>query len=73
MEAKVVQVGNSLGIILPKEALSRMEVGMGDILHLTESPDGWRVTTYDPAFEQQMAQARGVMNRRRAVLRELAK
>ncbi len=73
MEAKVVQIGNSLGIILPKDALSKMKVGKGDILHLTDSPDGLRVTPYDPEFEQQMAQARGVMKKRRAVLRELAK
>ncbi len=73
MEAKVVQIGNSLGIILPKDALSRMKVGKGDVLHLTESPDGFRVTPYDPEFEQQMAQARAVMKKRRAVLRELAK
>lgn len=73
MEAKVVQIGNSLGIILPKDALSRMKVGKGDVLHLTESPDGFRVTPYDPEFEQQMAQARDVMKKRRAVLRELAK
>lgn len=71
MEAKVVQIGNSLSIILPKEALSRMQVGKGDVLHLTESPDGFRVTPYDPEFEPQMAQARAVMEKRRAVLREL--
>lgn len=73
METKIVQIGNSLGIILPKDALSKMKVGKGDVLHLTESPDGFRVTPYDPEFEQQMAQAREIMKKRRNVLRELAK
>ncbi len=73
MDAKIVQIGNSLGIILPKEALTRLKVGKGDVLHLTESPDGVRITPYDPKFEQQMVKARAVMKKRRSVLRELAK
>ncbi len=73
MEAKIVQIGNSLGIILPKDALSKMKVGKGDVLHLTDSPEGFRITPYDPEFEHQMAQARAVMKKRRAALRELAK
>ncbi len=73
MDAKIVQIGNSLGIILPKEALTRLKVGKGDVLHLTESPDGVRITPYDPQFEQQMVKARAVMKKRRSVLRELAK
>lgn len=73
MRTKVVRIGNSLGIILPKEALVRMRVEQGDVLHLTESPDGLRMTPHDPEFEQQMDAARAVMKKRRAVLRELAK
>ena len=73
METKIVRIGNSLGIILPKDALSKMNVGKGDVLHLTDSPDGLRVTPYDPTFEQQMEKARAVMKKRRAALRELAK
>jgi hypothetical protein len=48
-------------------------VAKGDSVYLTESPDGYRLTPYDPAFEQQMSVARGIMKKRRAVLRELAK
>ncbi len=70
---KVTQIGNSLGVVLPKEAASRLNVSKGDVLYLTEATDGYRVTPYDPAFEQQMEAARAVMKRRRNALRELAK
>jgi putative addiction module antidote len=70
---KITRIGNSLGVVLPKEALSRLKVEQGDALYLTESPDGYRLTVYDPAFEQQMETARAVMKKRRKVLRELAK
>jgi putative addiction module antidote len=73
IELKLTTIGNSLGVILPKDALSRMKVGKGDSLFITESPEGYRLTPYNPAFEHHMKTARGVMKRRRAVLRELAK
>jgi putative addiction module antidote len=70
---KLTRVGNSVGALLPKEALARLHVDAGDTLYLTESPDGYRLTPYDPEFADQMAVAEEVMKRRRAVLRELAK
>ena len=70
---KLTQVGNSLGVVLPKELLARLNVEKGEFLYLTESPDGYRVTPYSPAFEEQMQAARRVMKNRRAVLRQLAK
>lgn len=70
---KLTQIGNSTGVVLPKEALEKMRVGKGDVIYLTETPDGFRVTPYDVAFEQQMTLAREVMKKRRNVLRELAK
>lgn len=70
---KVTQVGNSVGLILPKEAAARLKVEKGDVIYLTEAADGYRVTPYDPGFEQQMTRAREIMKRRRNVLRELAK
>jgi putative addiction module antidote len=73
LSVKLTAIGNSLGVILPKEALARLKVGKGDTLYITETPDGYRLTPYDPAFEQQMKVARGVMKKRRAALRELAK
>lgn len=70
---KVTTVGSSAGVVLPKEALSRLKVSKGDSLFLTESPEGFRITAYDPDFERQMALARKVMQDRREALRELAK
>jgi hypothetical protein len=48
-------------------------VGEGDVLHVVETSDGFRLRRSDPEFERQMEEARSVMHRRRAVLRELAK
>jgi len=70
---KLTAIGNSAGVVLPKEVLARLKVDKGDALYLTESPDGYRLTPYDPDFERQMDTARKIMKRRRAVLRELAK
>jgi putative addiction module antidote len=70
---KVTQVGNSLGLVLPKEAASRLKVAKGDVVYLTESADGYRLTPYDPDFAVQMESAREIMKRRRNALRELAK
>ncbi len=70
---KITRVGNSVGVILPREVLARLNVGAGDCVFLTESPDGFRLTPYDPEFESQMEAARDVMKRDRAILHELAK
>jgi putative addiction module antidote len=70
---KITQVGNSLGLVLPKEAASRLKVEKGDVVYLTEAADGYRITPYDPGFEEQMDKARAIMKRRRNALRELAK
>ena len=70
---KLTQIGNSVGVILPKEILARLKLEKGDTLYLTDSPDGRRLTRQDPVFEAQMKQAREVMKSRRAVLHELAK
>jgi putative addiction module antidote len=70
---KLTQIGNSVGVILPKEVLAKLKVEKGDTLYLTDSPDGMRITPHDPVFEDQMSAARDIMKARRAVLRELAK
>jgi putative addiction module antidote len=69
---KLTQIGNSVGVILPKELLAKLGVGKGDTLHAIDTPDGVRVTTADPEFEVQM-EARKLMKRWRSVPRELAK
>jgi putative addiction module antidote len=70
---KVTQIGNSLGLILPKELLARLKLEKGDAVFITDTPDGIAMTPYDEAFETQMMAARVIMKRRRHVLRELAK
>lgn len=70
---KLVRVGNSTGVILPKEVLARLRLEVGDELSLVETPGGVSLTRRDPGFEEQMAVAREVMRRRRNALRELAK
>jgi len=73
MLLKVTRIGNSLGVILPKEAAAQLNVEAGDQLYLTPSPGGFRVTPYDPEFEEQMTVARDIMRKDRDILRELAK
>ena len=70
---KVTQVGNSKAVVLPKEVVSRLKVEKGDVVYLTEAPDGYRLTPYDPGFAEQMEAVRQIMKRRRNALRELAK
>ena len=70
---KLTRVGNSVGVVLPKETLARLKLEAGDTVYLTDSPDGFRLTPHDPSFAAQFAVAERIMKRRRAVLRELAK
>lgn len=74
IELKVRRIGNSLGVVLPKEAVSRLHAGDGDRLFLIEGPDGaYRLSPYDPAFEKKMAMAEGIIGRYRNTLHTLAK
>jgi putative addiction module antidote len=68
---KISRVGNSAALLLPKEALARVEEG--DTVFLTQAPDGVRITSYNADFERQMTLARRIMRKRRNALRELAK
>ncbi len=70
---KLTSIGNSVGVILPKELLVKLGVQKGDTLHVVEVQDGIRLTTADAEFERQMEVAREVMDKWRNVLRELAK
>jgi len=70
---KLNRIGNSVGVILPKDVLAKLRVREGDKLYLTEAPDGYRISQYDPEFARQMEVAEEVMRRRRDALRELAK
>jgi putative addiction module antidote len=70
---KLTQIGNSVGVILPKDVLARLKLEKGDTVFVTDAANGVMLTPYDPVFEQQMVAARQVMKKRRNVLRELAK
>lgn len=70
---KITKIGNSAGVILPKDVLARLRVGPGDVLHLTEAPDGVRLTAHDPDFAETMALAEEIMREDRNILRALAK
>lgn len=70
---KITQIGNSVGVILPKDLLARLKVEKGDTVFWTEAANGVTLSAYNPEFEMQMTEARRIMKKRRAVLRELAK
>ena len=67
------KIGNSLGIILPKEAAQMLQANEGDSLTLTLTKDGLRISAFDPAFEKKVKIADSLMNRYKNALRELAK
>ncbi len=72
-ELKLVRIGNSTGVILPKELLARLNVAAGDSLSYSETPSGLSLNTHDDEFQTQMNEARRVMKTYRNALRELAK
>lgn len=70
---KLIKIGNSVGAIFSKELLTRLGANEGDSVHITDAPDGLRLTPYDPEFAEQMELVGQIMKRRRNALRELAK
>ena len=72
LKVKITQVGNSMGILLPKEALAKLNSEKGDTLYLVEGPDGYTLTPYSQDFDEQMTAANKVMKKYRNALRKLA-
>ncbi len=72
MKLKITTIGNSAGVILPKELLARLRLGKGDELYALETPDGIRLTAFDPTLAAQMEVAGQVMRKRRTLLNKLA-
>lgn len=70
---KVTQIGSSLGVILPKEILTRLRIGKGDRLYATETEDGIALSPYDPELAAQIDEAEAIMRQDRSLLRRLAK
>jgi len=74
VELKVRKIGNSLGVVLPKEAVSRLNADEGDRLYLIEAPNGvYQLTPHDPTFEKKMKKAEDIIRRYRNTLHALAK
>jgi len=74
IELKIRKFGNSLGVVLPKGVIQRLQTGDGEKVYLIEAADGeYRLTPYDPAFEKKMARAEDIMARYRNTLRALSK
>ena len=73
MELKLRKAGNSVAMIVPKHVRQKMGVKEGDTVFLTETPDGYRISPYDPEFSRQMESARKVQAKHRDALHELAK
>jgi putative addiction module antidote len=69
---KLTAIGNSTGVILPRELLERLRVARGDHLNVVEVPGGIELTPYDPDFEHRMELAEQIMREDRDVLRRLA-
>lgn len=73
MQLKISKIGNSAGIVLPKDVLAHLDVAVGETLTLTKTPRGIELSMPQPDFDAQMAVARDVMARRKRALAELAK
>ena len=70
---KLTQIGNSVGVVLPKEVLARLKLQKGDTLFLTDTPDGVALTPYDPSLDEQLALGREFMREYRDTFHQLAK
>jgi len=73
LKVKVTAIGNSMGIVLPKEALTKLKAEKGDVLYLVEGPEGLTLTPYQQDFDTQMRAAEKVMKKYRNALHALAK
>jgi len=72
-QLKVTKIGNSAGVVLPRELLAHLDVSVGETLSVSKTPNGIELSVREPDFEIQMAAAREVMARRKRALSELAK
>ena len=70
---KLTQIGNSVGGILPKEVISRLKLSKGETVFLTDTPDGYAITPYVPALEEEIAAGRAFMRDFRDTFHQLAK
>jgi putative addiction module antidote len=72
-QLKLTQIGNSVGVVLPKEVLAKLKLDKGDVVFVTEAPGGLVLTPYDPKIAEQLELGREIMREYRDTLRALAK
>jgi putative addiction module antidote len=72
MNVTVRKIGNSEGVILPKELLDRHNLKAGDTLVVSETSEGIALKPAEANFERQMAAARELMDRYKVALQKLA-
>ncbi|HTB14223.1 MAG TPA: hypothetical protein VK752_21775 [Bryobacteraceae bacterium] len=70
---KLTRIGTSIGAIVPKEMLARMKVEKGDTLYAIETAEGYLITPYDPAIEEQLVAGREFIKEYRDTFKVLAK
>jgi hypothetical protein len=70
---KLTQIGNSVGVILPKELLAKLKLEKGDSVFVTESANGVNLSPYDPTLEEELALGREFMREYRDTFHQLAK
>jgi len=70
---KLTQIGNSVGVILPKEILARLKLGKGDTVFVTDAANGVTLTPYDPGLDEQIRAGREFMQAYRDTFHQLAK
>ena len=73
VELRIRKVGNSLGVVLPREVLAHLNLREGDTMTLTEAQDGVRLTASNPQFAKSMTVFESLNRRYRNALRELAR
>ena len=72
IKLKITQIGNSVGVVLPKDVLAKLRVGKGDTVTVTETPEGVAMTAFDEKKQRQMEAAEKVMRKNRNMLHKLA-
>lgn len=70
---KLIQIGNSYGVIFPKEIVAKLQAAKGDAIYVTETPQGIALSAFDPSFEEQLEAGREFMREYRDTFRALAK
>lgn len=73
-QLKIIQIGNSLGVVLPKDILYKLGAEKGDVLHVSEAPGGeLKISAYNGEVAEELDRAEAFMNRYKNTLRALAK